>query len=355
MFFRSVLFIFLSASVAASSFDEKAQALLEQQVRDSGVAGVSAGIMVDGEIVWLGGAGFRDVENQIPAEGDMLARIASITKSMTATGIMQLEEKKKLKLNDLVRKHVKTYPKKAKGKVRIEHLLTHTSGTRHYQGKENRPMTHYESLDDAITLFMDRRLAFEPGSRYLYTTYGYTLLGAAIEGASKQTYEEYMREHIWEAAGMTRTELEIRGKTLPEQAKLYRFSNDGELVEDEYTDLSVKYPGGGLVSTAEDLLRFGHAFVEGELVSESTVERMLTVKIVPKQSVPYALGWMVFDHPEWGKRIHNDGGQAGTTTMLDIYPEKGIVVAVMCNVYRAGQPVNAVASGLVELALQETD
>jgi CubicO group peptidase (beta-lactamase class C family) len=353
MLIRFSLILFVTTCATAASFEDQAQALLDAQVKESGVAGVSAGIMRDGKIIWLGGSGYRDVENQIPADGDMFARIASITKSMTATAIMQLEETKKLKLKDPVRKYVKQYPKKDRGTPRIEHLLTHTSGTRHYQGKENRPFDHFETLDEAIALFMGRRLAFEPGSRYLYTTYGYTLLGAVIEAASKQSYEAYMQEHIWDKACMKRTALEIRGKTAPDQSKLYRFDGENGIIEDEYTDLSVKYPGGGLVSTAEDLLRFGDAFISGKLVSQKTIDRMLTVKEVPKQSVPYALGWMVFDHPDWGKRIHNDGGQAGTSTTLDIYPEKGIVVAVLCNVYRAGEPINAIANGLVRLALEE--
>lgn len=335
----------------------QADAYLTSQAAEYNLPGASAAISVDGTIVWTGSAGYSDLENNIPATGAMVHRIASITKSMTATAIMQLVEEGEIKLNDPVRKHLRSYPKKEKGTVRIHHLLTHTSGMRHYLGKENRPFTHYDTLEDAVAVFQGRRLAFAPGYRYLYTTYGYTLLGAVIESASGQTYEEYMRERIWGPAGMTSTQLEDRARALPDRAKLYRRDPDGSLVEDAQTDLSIKYPGGGLLSTAGDLVRFAMAFEDGRLVESATRERMRQVPELDYEParahhLPYALGWIVGDSEPFGRFIRNDGGQSGTSTNLLVCQDARVIVAVLSNVAGAGSEVAEITNGLAAIALE---
>jgi len=335
---------------------QRAQAYLSEQAVEHGLPGVSAAIAVDGAIVWTGGAGYRDVANEIPADGEMVHRIASITKSMTAAAVMQLVESGKVELEDRLRRHVSTYPKKKRGVIRIEHLLAHTSGTKHYLGKENRPYTHFNSLEDAMAVFRDRPLAFEPGRRYLYTTYGYTVLGAVIESASEMSYADYMQSRIWDPAGMTKTQVEIHGEEVPGASKLYRRESDGTLVEDDDTDLSIKVPGGGLLSTAGDLVRFALAFEAGGLVSAETRERMLQVPVLSdpvaqeRRRVPYALGWIVGDSERFGNYIRNDGGQSGTSTNLLVSSERGVIVAVLSNIARHGGEVAGLTNDLAAIA-----
>lgn len=345
--------IAVAAVYAHADFADDADAFLAKAREQYAIPGVSAGVTINGEIVWTGGAGFRDLENQLPATGEMVHRIASITKSMTATAVMQLVERGGVKLRDPLNRHIPDYPKKAQGKIRIEHLLAHTSGITHYWGNENRPFEHYPTLEDALKKFWDRKLAHEPGTAYRYTTYGYTVLGRAIEIVSGQNYEAYMREHIWDPAGMHHTQLAVFGKRVPNMASLYTRDRDGNVVVDPETDLSIKYPGGGLLSTAEDLLRFAKAFDKGRLVSQQTVDRMLEIpKIKRERTVPYALGWMVWDHPQHGQVIGNDGGQAGTTTNLVIYREQRVAVSVIANMYNA-EGVVRIREGLAELALNQ--
>ncbi len=345
----------VTPNVAADGLGEKADAYLAEKVAEHELVGAAAAISVNGEIVWTGGAGYRDLEAELPFEGNTVHRIASITKSMTATAVMQLVEDGKIDLNDALQMHLPTFPKNERGTVRIRHLLTHTSGMRHYLGRENRPFTYYPTLTDAVAVFQDRGLAFVPGDRYLYTTYGYTTLGAVIETASGKTYEDYMREHIWDPAGMTSTQLEDRGRDLPERTRLYRRERDGTIVEDDQTDLSIKYPGGGLLSTAGDLVRFAAAFENGALLAPETRERMFLVPEIAnerarKNHPPYALGWIVGDSERFGRYIRNDGGQAGTSTNLLVLRERGIAVAVVANVARAGAEVGSMTNDLAAIA-----
>ncbi len=346
----------LSFAVAAEDgLGARAQGVLDRAVAEAGLPALSAGIARDGKIVWVGAAGFMDVENKVAANPDMVHRLASVSKPMTAVAAMQLVEQGKFDLEAPVRKYVASWPEKPEGEILIRHVLSHTSGMRHYLGVENRPMSHYATLLDAMNLFKDRPLAFAPGDQYLYTTYGYTLLGACIESASGEKYADYMREHVWGPAGMEHTNLEVKGLDTPNKAKLYRRSASGP-VADADDDASVRYPGGGIQSTAADLLRFGLALENHALLSKASMDRM---QVVPPlgtppaggKRTPYALGWMVFDSKDYGRIVTHDGGQSGTSTNFSIYPDHGVVVAVLCNVQDASKPVVDVTIALARLAI----
>ena len=261
--FCGLVAILFWVRTSSGDFGAQAQAVLQAPVERGALVGVSAALSRDGELRWEGGAGFRDRDVGLPAEADMVHRIASITKSMTAVAVMQLVEKNRVNLDAPLQTYIPEFPVSDKGTIQIRHLLTHTSGIRHYRVKENRPFTHYASLDDAIKLFWGRPLAAAPGERFVYTTYGYTTLGVVIERASGQSYEDYMAEQVWALAGMTHTGLEIHGQEGPNRSKLYRKNRAGEIEDDDLTDLSVKVPGGGLVSTAGELVRFGNASESG--------------------------------------------------------------------------------------------
>ncbi|MDX1383872.1 MAG: serine hydrolase domain-containing protein [Thermoanaerobaculia bacterium] len=338
---------------AAEPFSHRAAELLEVKVAELDLVGVSAAVARRGEIVFEGGAGLRDRERDLPATSEMVHRIASITKAMTATAVLQLVESGDIDLAAPVQRYLPGFPSHEKGTIEIHHLLTHTSGMRHYVGAENRPMEHYPSLAAALEVFEARPLVAEPGVRFLYSTYGYTVLGAVIEAVTGRTYGEHMREAVFAPAGMTRTRPEDRSRDEPQRSALYRRDGEGEIVPDLETDLSIKVPGGGLVSTAGDLVRFGIAFQDGRLVAPETIERMLVVPEAKWQRVPYAMGWMVWQDEVLGRVLHQDGGQSGTSTILEIYPERDVVVAVIGNVARTGREIDEIRRELVELLLAE--
>jgi CubicO group peptidase (beta-lactamase class C family) len=270
---------------------------------------------------------------------------------MTATAVLQLVESGKIDLEAPLQRYLPDYPTSDKGTIRIHHLLTHTSSMRHYVGSENRPTTHYPNLTEALKVFWNRPLVAAPGERFLYSTYGYTVLGAVIEAVTGRSYGEHMRTSVFEPAGMAHTRPEDRSREEPQRSALYLRDSAGGTIPDLETDLSIKIPGGGLVSTAADLVRFGVAFIDGRLVSRETVERMLEVPEAKWQRVPYGLGWMVWDDDELGRVLHQDGGQAGTSTILEIYPDRGVVVAVISNVARTGDEIGQIRQALVELLL----
>lgn len=339
------IIVFLSDTYAQAKVDNyssreftklsvKAQNLLDECVFFNETVGVAAGIYKNGKQRWLGSSGFIDRENNIIANDSMKHRIASIAKPMTAIAILQLYEQNKLSLNDPIQKYLPYFPQKEEGEITIEHLLHHTSGLKGYLSEnESFSTIHYENLKEAIATFMDRSLLFKPGSEYSYTTYGYVILGAIVEKASGETFRDYMKENIWDIAGMRNTDIEVFGSNYENKSKLYKLDANGNLVPDMVTDLSLKVPGGGFYSTIDDLLKFGNAILEHKLIQASTFDLMIKDSGAKKRGNPYAMGWFLYgdkDSPT-GLTIGHSGSQAGTSTQFMIYLDKKVVVVVLSN------------------------
>ncbi|MGH9391031.1 MAG: serine hydrolase domain-containing protein, partial [Vicinamibacteria bacterium] len=208
--------LFIAALVATPTFAEAPDTyaevadLVEAARTEWRAPGTSVAVVVDGRIAWAQGFGLADVENEVEARPDTVYRIASISKPISATAVLQLMEKGKLSLDDPVTKHVPSLPDRGLG-ITLRHLLTHTSGIRHYKAGEMDLKEHFDSVEAALEIFKDDPLLFTPGTKYSYSSYAYNLLGVVVESASGLTFEAYLRENVWGPAGMTATRLEHQG------------------------------------------------------------------------------------------------------------------------------------------------
>ncbi|HRK34433.1 MAG TPA: serine hydrolase domain-containing protein [Candidatus Hydrogenedentes bacterium] len=341
-------------SLAEAPLGTSAQALLEEAAKAKKVAGMSAAIWKDGAIAWEGAVGFADVENQVPATPAMVHRIASISKPISAVAAMQLVEQGKLKLDEPIQTYVPTFPKKPEGDILIWHLLSHTSGIRHYKGSESVAMDYFADSLSAMKGFQDDAIGFAPGTKYNYTTYGYTVLGAAIEAASASKLGDYLQKNVWTPAGMTSTRLELHGVIVPHRSRGYALNPKGELENARYTDNSVRYAGGGMISTAGDLVRFAAAVQDGTLLKRETFERMIQPVTLADGTVSrYALGWTVDTWDVLGRIMSHSGGQSGTSTHLLSSLDRGVSVALISNT-RGDTGLNEVGVLLANIALGTT-
>ena len=220
---------------------------------------MSAAVAVGGSIAWSRGVGMADLENAVPATPSTVYNIGSISKGQTAVAILQLVEQGKVGLDDSIRKFVPTFPDKG-STITVRHLLTHRSGIRHYRevefpgtpGDEN--VKPYASLAEAITLFKDDPLLYRPGERSSYSSFAVNLLQGVVETASAIPFEEYMKAHVWGPAGMSSTAFDVPNRIVAHRARSYRVL-DGRVTNSPYGDLTYKFASGGMISTAEDLVR----------------------------------------------------------------------------------------------------
>lgn len=262
---------------------------------------------------------------------------------------MQLAEAGKLDLDAAVWKYCPEFPAKP-WPVTSRQLLGHLGGVRHYnQPVETTETRHYFALRPALAIFADDPLLHEPGTRYHYTTYGYNLVGAVAECVAKQEFCELLREKVLEPAGMKATCEDdqravivgrARGYVRPEQKDIDKLPADNDLKPRQLYnaalhDTSSKIPGGGLLSTAPDLVRFAIAMNTKKLLNEQTLGAMWTSQRTKDgKETNYGLGWRI-GMLEGKKSVAHGGGQAGTSTYLLLLPEQGAAVAVMCNLQGA--------------------
>ncbi len=348
---------------------QKIEAHVTDQQQQQNIPGISVAIAVAGELRYAKGFGKADLENDVPVTTATRFRTASIAKPMTAVAVMQLAEQGRLNLDAEIQMYCPAFPKK-RWPVTVRQLLGHLGGVRHYQRPGEASGTeHFFTVRDSLRLFADDPLLHEPGTRYTYTTYGYVLLGCAVEGASGISYEEYMQKNVWGPAGMEHTRTDHHFLLIPGRARGYSKVDAGDynrlpghmksqvrvgqLMNASLHDTSMKIPGGGLLSTASDLVRFGLAVLEGRLVKPETREAMWTrQKTNDGNGTNYGLGWSLGTTQQRGLPIvSHSGGQAGTSTLLVIVPEQKIVVAVMTNLQ--GASTGPIVGGIIETLLSQ--
>ncbi len=314
--------------------DEQALAsftrFIEARMAEEPSAGLSVAFWLDGR-VWAKGFGYRDRERELPATADTSYRMASVTKPFTAIAALQLYEQGKLDLDADVRRYVPYFPKK-KHVVTTRQLLGHLSGIPHYKNcaRECFLKTHHTTRQ-AIAIFDGFPLEHAPGERYLYSSYGYNLIGAAVEGASGLSYGEVLRRDVFGRAGMTRSRMDDPKADIEERARGYRVVN-GELRPSDFVDISSRFAGGGTRSTVKDMVAFAAAYMNGKLLRPATQE-LLERSMVTNDGVltDYGMGFAVV--PQSGRFVlAHGGGQPETSTLLVLYPAERFAVAVAANV-----------------------
>ena len=340
---------------------------------------MSVAAVRDGRLVWSGADGLAHVENNVPARADTIYRIGSITKTITAVAVLQLVEKGLVGLDDPIAKYIPKYPKERSSVITVRHILTHSSGIRHYHyergEKEGLPPTYFLGSADALNIYgvAEEPLLFTPGTRTTYSTYAFRLLGDVIERASGITWEAYLRDHVFGPAGMTASRVEHPLEIVMGRAAHYRRAGLGDaregighpwppgaqLINAPYVDFSYKWAAAAVLSTAEDLARFDIAIGDGTLLKPATVKAMHTPYVFPDGSKSgYGLGWRVNTDDKGRTWISHGGGTTGQTSHILRYPDGRISVAVVSNVEGANNITGLarrVAVALVEGKVPSSD
>jgi len=333
---------------------------LEQVRNETGAPGISVAVAVNGEIVYSEGVGYAELDNMVPATGSTVHNIGSVSKVLATVAVMQLVEQGKVNLDDPIQKYVPYFPEK-KWKVTVRHILTHTSGIRHYKRGEFGPLGlleahHFDKFENAIDFWKEDPLLFKPGDYYSYSSHAFNLLHGLVETVTGMDFEEYQKKHIWEPAGMLSTSFDVPSRIVPNRGRGYGRNRSGIVVNTRYVDPSYKYASGGVLSTVENLVKFGIALNNGTLMKPETVDMMYEVQVDPvmrfnpngepqKQGHKQALGWFIrFDIQGRGFPSHT-GTVKGTRSYLLNYPEYGLVLALQTNIVPFDSPKygNAIA------------
>ncbi|GJM18764.1 MAG: serine hydrolase [Phycisphaeraceae bacterium] len=311
-----------------------------------GVPGVQIAVAYDGEVVWSEGFGFADIELGSPVTTQTRFGIGSITKSLTMSAAAAMAEEASLDLDAPIEQYVDEFPYPGRG-VTIRQIATHTSGLSDDLASARRFTTeHYSTITDAYAVLRAERLLHEPGTVQAYATGTFTLIGLAMERAAETSFDTIIRNRVIEPAGMTATAPLNPAVITPHRTRFYEQDEAGAIVNAPTYDPSYKRPGAGYLSTAEDLVRFGSALLDGKLLKPQTVDKLWAPDADADADSGYALGFRVDHDDEARMVVHQPGGGVGISCWLVIYPNENLVFAVLTNMSRA--PVMAAEFGTVQ-------
>ncbi len=328
---------------------ETFERFVESQMEIDRIPGLSVGFMKD-DFLWAKGFGFADLENRTPATERSSYRLASNSKSMTAVAILQLVEQGKIDLDAEIQEYVPYFPRK-RLPITVRQLLGHLGGISHYKDYElEGHIKEHKYPRDSLAIFADFDLVAEPGTEFEYSSYGYNLLGAVVEGAAKQPFGQYLREHLWGPLEMDDTYMDDPDRVIPNRVQGYRIV-DGELKNSEFVDISSRFAAGGTRSTVVDLLKYAKGLGSERVLSPKSVNLMHTsLTTADGHFTDYGLGWKV--SPVDGRFcVYHTGGQPETRTLLVRFPREDFAIAVAYNL--EGGNLHAYARRLVQLILHE--
>jgi serine beta-lactamase-like protein LACTB len=360
------LLIFLLIPAAASAQAARLSRHQVERIRDvvrrsmaaAHIPGASVAIGLDGRIVWSEGFGLADVENNVPARPGTGYRTASIGKSMTATAAMRLVEQGRLDLAAPIQNYCPRYPA-ANGAITVRDLISHTSGIRHYEGPtaeaEAYITRHYDRVSDAIEIFARDPLVQRPGADFHYTTWGYVVLGCVLEGASGEEFRSFMRNTIFEPAGMRATRDDDPRAIIAGRAAGYQYA-DGRLTNAPLTDMSAKMAAGGFITTAPDLVRFMQHWMAGGYGSATTRAAMLTPYRLPGAGGTvdgFGMGWFIGEFRGHRSAFYG-GSTAGVSGYVLFVPDLRLAISFLTNQENfPGEERGILAAAIAEIALQE--
>lgn len=324
-----------AATAALATPERQAQALLDALRDANGVPGMSAAVWQDGSARWQGVSGWRDLENQRPVQADTRFRLASVSKLFAATATAQLKAEGKLKVDAPVGPLLPELDEPWDA-VTPTQLSAHLSGMPHYQLRDAmRGATHYATARESLVQLKGRTPLSEPGQRYAYSSWGFTLLGAAAEAAAGQPYLALLGSRI--APGLAIGPDETGGS--PSMSKAYQFAGGG-VQEAPSHDYSYSWGGAGLAASAPALAEWGGRVLQGRIVDLATRDWMWQPVLdgagrpVGERGFKMGFGWRLDTDADGQRTVHHAGVTTGARSVLLMWPrgrDGGTSVSLLSN------------------------
>jgi len=301
-------------------------ALMERVLQDFSIPGLAIGIVENGAPVYVRAFGVRDTKSGEPVTVHTLFNIASITKTFTATAVMQLNERQQMTLDAPIASYVPAF---AKSPITVTQLLTHTAGLR--------DMRHESATDDAsavtdyVTKAANRKPAFDPGEGWEYSDTAFNVLGAAIESVSRESYAEYIQTQVLTPAGMMESTFAAPGAdsniAWPHTGKWFvrrapSYPSDRALL-----------PSAGLSASIGDMTRWAALNLNRDpvLLTPASYEEMFRHRLDSGwEGMAMGLGWQLEKRGD-GWLPRHAGAEHGFSALLTLYPEQRRAIVILSN------------------------
>lgn len=327
---------------------EQARRVLEKVREEGKIPGLGVAVGLGDRVVWSEGLGFADPDAGVRVTPATRFRLASVSKILTVALLGKLWQQGKLDLDAPVSRYVPSWPDKGYP-ITVRQLAGHLGGIRHYAPQDfmgRIDEKSFASVTEGLSVFADDPLVAPPGTAYQYSTFGYTLIAAAIEGATGEEFLPLMEREVFRPLGMAAT-----APNLPLPPNLSRFfvvDADGNPVPAPPHTPSYKWAGGGFVSTAEDVGRFGQAHLKAGFLEQRTLDLLFTPqKTADGKETGVGIGWRIGRDAHGRRFLAHGGNQAGARSILVVYPEEGWTIAILTNLGGVPAAIEEVAAAVM--------
>lgn len=284
-------FILITNVFSAQTFSEKVNNIIKTEFNEKDSPGGVFLISKKGKPIYEKAFGLANVELNVEMQPNNVFQIGSMTKQFTATAILMLEQEGKLNTTDYISKYIPDYPNG--NKISIHHLLTHTSGIKDFTKIKGLSEIAQKEMTPKMMLdfFKNETVDFQPGEKFEYNNSGYIILGYIIELISGESYESFIKSHIFDKIGMTHSYYATDRKIIKNRAYGYHQKSDG-YVNKSVINFSVPYASGSLMSTLEDMLKWQNSLNQNVLLNKKeTLKAFTKYKLNNGEEIEYGYGW----------------------------------------------------------------
>ncbi|UUC44077.1 serine hydrolase domain-containing protein [Flavobacterium cerinum] len=324
------LCVFFSLSLFSQELEKKVDSIIKTEFKDENGPGGVFYIAQKGKPIYKKAFGKANLELNVPMTSDNVFQIGSMTKQFTAVAILMLEQQGKLNANDPISKYIPDYPNG--NAITIHHLLTHTSGIKDFTKMKSLSEIAQKEMTPkmVVDFFKNETVDFKPGEKFEYNNSGYVLLGYLIELTSGITYEEFIRQHIFDRLGMTHSYYASDRKVIPMRAYGYHKKSSG-YVNKTSISFSIPFASGALMSTVDDLQKWQNGLNQNSLLNAKYTAKMFQpYKLNNGQEIEYGYGWHLKQINGVPSREH--GGSVFGFKAMGVYiPGEAIYVLGLSN------------------------
>lgn len=305
--------------------------LAADAIKSLHIPGLSIALVRDSEVIYEKGFGSTSITEIRPATAGTQYRLASVTKVFTTIAILKLVEAGKIDLDQPARNYCGEISKTSFSPT-VRQLMLHQGGIRHTSDHEDVTIRGaFPRLGAALTSVVKEPLKAKPGTKTIYSSWGYTVLGCVIESVSGKQYIDYLRDHLFAPAGMTSTTQDEPQFTSPVFSPGFRSASGGRFRPSQIVDTRFKASSSGLISSAHDLALFSIALYQGKLIKAETRNLMFEIPPALDDKLQFTFGWNPVRNKQFGQAYWFNGSMEGTTAIIHVVPARRYASVILAN------------------------
>ncbi|MCB0446693.1 MAG: beta-lactamase family protein [Gelidibacter sp.] len=311
---------------------KSAKKMAKKFLRKQRIPGMAISVSQHGELIWSEGFGYANKAKKKKVKpNETQFRIASISKSITAMALVKLVDEKKINLDESIYTYLPDYPKQPYD-FTVRQLGGHLAGIRHYKDNNEYALNKKMSITEGLDLFKNDPLEFEPGTQFLYNSFGYVLLSEVIQKAGNLDFNSFVADAIFKPLKMDHTTIDASDVELENRCEFYRQSALRKPVICDPVANEYKVAGGGFLSTSEDITMFGHEIISPTIVSKEAINEVITSQKLKSGNITgYGIGFSVETSKKGTPKYYHTGGGVGAATILIVYPKEELTITVLTN------------------------